>query len=367
VKEWAPGANDARHILVLQGGFYTNVTGSVTFFARTQSGLPFTPIVQGDVNGDGRAGDRAYIPDPNSNADPALAAQLRSLIANGSAAARSCVTEYAGRIADRNGCRGPWTSSLNVQWKPWTPQSWGRRVQMNVYFQNVLGGVDQLLHGENGLRGWGESAQPDPVLFVPRGFDAANRRFTYDVNPRFADTRPAHTLTRTPFRVSIDFTLDLTTDYELQTLRRAVEPVKVNRQWQRRGADSLTAFYLKSTSDIYQLIVAESDSLFLRRDQLAELQKADSVFSQRVRTIYRDLGNYLSQFPDGAVPPAALDSANAAKKAYWKVFWEQPEIADALLTTSQKQLLPLMQNIVTVPKKDRERSQWQFGWPVKPR
>jgi hypothetical protein len=363
-KEWAPGVNDARHIFVLQGGFYFPNAGAVTFFARAQSGLPFTPIVQGDVNGDGRGGDRAFIPDPNSPADAVLSAQLRSLLANGSAAARSCVTEFAGHVAARNGCRGPWTSSLNVQWRPQLPPSVARRIQAMVYFENALGGLDQLLHGSENLRGWGERAVPDPVLFVPHGFDASTRRFAYDVNPQFADTRPSHSLARTPFRISIDFHLDLTTDYELQTLRRAVEPVKVNRQWERRGADSLTAFYLQNTSDIYRMILSESDSLFLRTGQIAALQRADSVFSVQVRRIYGELGAYLAQFPDGNVPAAALDSANASKKAYWKVFWEQPEIADSLMTSSQKQLMPIMTTIVTVPKKDREHSQWQFGWPI---
>jgi len=44
------------------------------------------------------------------------------------------------------------------------------------------------VHG-NSLRGWGSPATPDPVLLVPRGFDAVNGRFKYDVNPRFADAR----------------------------------------------------------------------------------------------------------------------------------------------------------------------------------
>ena len=44
-REWAPSTNDARHVLVLSGGFSNPKTGSVTLFARAQSGLPFTPIV----------------------------------------------------------------------------------------------------------------------------------------------------------------------------------------------------------------------------------------------------------------------------------------------------------------------------------
>ena len=65
------------------------------------------------------------------------------------------------------------------------------------------------------------------MLLVPRGFDATAQRFRYDVNPRFADTRPGRTLLRDPFRIVIDFSIDLSTDYDLQQLRRAVEPVKV--------------------------------------------------------------------------------------------------------------------------------------------
>ena len=59
-----------------------------------------------------------------------------------------------------------------------------------------------------------------------------------------------------------------------------------------------------------------------------------------------------------------IDSVLTAQKAYWKIFWEQPEIADSIVTSSQKELFPMMKSIVSVPKRDREHSQWQFGNPV---
>ncbi len=61
-REWGPAASDARHAIILQGGVRPKGAGVFTLFARAQSGLPFTPIVQGDVNGDGQGGDRAFIP-----------------------------------------------------------------------------------------------------------------------------------------------------------------------------------------------------------------------------------------------------------------------------------------------------------------
>ncbi|MDQ2891291.1 MAG: carboxypeptidase-like regulatory domain-containing protein [Gemmatimonadota bacterium] len=363
VKEWAPSNNDARHIVVLSGGFNTGKTGTITLFARAQSGLPFTPIVQGDVNGDGLSGDRAFVPNPALASDAALGAQLSSLLANGSSTARACILENLGRVASRNGCRGPWSATLNMQWRPPFPSRWLDRVKPNVYLENVLGGVDQMLHG-NDLRGWGEQPLIDPVLLVPHGFDAATRQFAYTVNPRFADTRPGNSLSRNPFRITLDFSIDLTTDYNLQQLRRAVEPIRAANGWTRRSADSLTAFYLRRTSDVHKLLLENSDSLFLTTSQTVALRRSDSVYSTRVRAVYAQLGEYLASL-NGADPgKVTLDSAKNVQKAYWKIFWEQPEIADSIITPSQRELMPMFKQMLSVAQADREHSQWQFGHPV---
>jgi hypothetical protein len=167
LREWAAGPNDAHHIFVLSSGFSTGKTGTITMFARAQSGLPFTPLAQGDVNGDGLGGDRAFIPNPVAEPDANLAGELRTLLASGSPTARSCLADNLGRMAPRNGCRGPWTESINIQWSPPTPRRWGYRVEPSVYLQNVQAGIDQLLHG-NSLRGWGSPAAADPVLCTAR-------------------------------------------------------------------------------------------------------------------------------------------------------------------------------------------------------
>ena len=361
--EWAPGPFDARHAVVLTTGFSKGLLGTWTLFARAQSGLPFTPLVQGDVNGDGRGGDRAFVPNAARESDAALAAQLRALLATGSSAAKDCLVANAGRVAGRNSCRAPWTQSVNVQWRPPTPQRWGGRVAPNVYLQNVLAGLDQALHGSESMRGWGSSATPDPVLFVPRGFDVSAQRFRYDVNPRFADTRPGRTLVPNPFRLVVDVSLRLSTDFDLQQLRRAIEPVRSRVGWERRSADSLAAFYLRNTSNIHKALLAETDSLFLSAAQVSALRAADSVFSARVRAIYRPLGEFLAKGQGGA-GAAELDSVQTTQKEYWGIFWEQPEIADAIVTPAQKELFPMMARIVSVPKRDRENSRWQFGSPI---
>jgi hypothetical protein len=363
-KEWAPGAADARHVFVFTGGLSHRKTGTLTLFARAQSGLPYTPIVQGDVNGDGRGGDRAFIPAPADESDATLAAQMRSLIDNSRGGAKDCLLASLGKAAPRNGCRGPWTQSLNIQWRPPMPQKWGGRVIPNVYFQNVLAGLDQAIHGSGSLRGWGSQIAPDPVLLVPKGFDANAERFRYDVNPRFGQTRVGRATGRDPFRIVIDFSLNLSTNFDLQQLRRAVEPVKSLAGWARRSADSLASFYLSNTSSIHKLLLSESDSLFLTAVQLKGLRAADSAYSARVRAIYVPLGEYLAR-GNGAAGKQELDSVKTTQKEYWRIFWEQPEVAGAIVTPTQRQLMPMFERMIATPMEDRKNSQWQFGHPVK--
>jgi hypothetical protein len=227
----------------------------------------------------------------------------------------------------------------------------------------VSAGLDQLLHGSGGLRGWGSPAAPDPVLLQVRGFDVSSRQFRYDVNPRFAETRPGHTLALNPFRIVLDVSLSLSTNYDLQRLRRAVEPVKTAEGYRRRSADSLTSFYLQRTSDIYRWLVEQSDSLLLSRPQVAALQHADSIFSEKVRAIYVPLGAFLAA-ADGTAGPAQLDSVMTTEKSYWKIFWTQPEVVDSIITPVQRELVPFLKRMLSLAPKERETNRYFVGFPV---
>ncbi len=84
--QWARANGDYRHQIqyTLAYNFFNAVR--VSWTGRFQSGTPFTPTVQGDVNGDGYSNDRAFIFDPAHTADPTLAASMRQLPTTGSAA-----------------------------------------------------------------------------------------------------------------------------------------------------------------------------------------------------------------------------------------------------------------------------------------
>jgi len=76
--------------------------------------MPFTPMVGGDINGDGFSNDRAFVFSPTAEADPVVRAGMTSLLAGASTRVKRCLEQQAGQVAARNSCEGPWTSSMNA-------------------------------------------------------------------------------------------------------------------------------------------------------------------------------------------------------------------------------------------------------------
>lgn len=318
-RNWARGDLDIRHQLLLQGGYaFKNV--SLTFFGRLQSGLPFTPMVGGDVNGDGFANDRAFIFNPATMNDASLASATRTLLSSASRDVRSCLTSQFDRAAQRNSCEGPWTTALNAQLSyggimPVT-HNYGT---ISLALSNPLGGLDQLLHGSDHLRGWGTAAYPDPVLYSPQGFDPAAERFKYVINPRFGDTRPTNTLLRSPFRATLDISLNVGRSIQQQQLNRWIMPGRGGRKGPKLSAKELVRRYSRNVPDPYANIIQESDSLLITRDQEEALQKADTAYLQRVDSVWQALGAYLASLPDDFNSADALKHQEAAVDAGWEI------------------------------------------------
>src|SRR5207244_2621242 len=135
----------------------------VSAIGNFMSGAPFTPIVGSDINGDGAKNDRAFIFNPARTADTAIANGMQALLAAAPSPIRSCLRRQLGGIAGRNSCTGPWQASLDLQVN-WRPEWFGlaRRLTMSLLTVNLLGGLDEWLHGPAQLRGWGSATAPHP-------------------------------------------------------------------------------------------------------------------------------------------------------------------------------------------------------------
>ncbi|MBA4071541.1 MAG: hypothetical protein C0497_06860 [Gemmatimonas sp.] len=203
----------------------------VTALLRVQSGQPYTPRVGGDINGDGSRNDRAFVFGPAASGDTALAAGMQRLLAVVPGAARECLVSQMGTVAGRNSCRAPWYTSLDMQlnFRPQLGPTVGRRLQLQVGLVNPLAGLDQLLHGTDKLRGWGQPAFVDNTLLYVRGFDPAAGAFRYVVNERFGSNALSRSALRNPFQVSLTARMQVGVDRQRQLLEGALRAGANNR------------------------------------------------------------------------------------------------------------------------------------------
>lgn len=202
---WAPGDEDRRHSLSAIIGRPLGDAWEVSLIGRAVSGAPFTPWVAGDVNGDGAFNDAAFVFDPASTADAGLGAAMQRLLEAAPEHAAACLRANLGSVVRRNGCRTGWEHTLDMR-VAYTPDlsSLGRRLSLGMDVSNLSAGLDLLLHGNGGLRGWGQGAWlNDDVLLYPRGFDPETRSFRYEVNERFGQTRSRAALSGSPFGIQL--------------------------------------------------------------------------------------------------------------------------------------------------------------------
>jgi hypothetical protein len=319
LKGWARSDLDARHQFLAQASYLKNGF-SITAFGRAVSGLPFTPLVGSDVNGDGLPNDRAFIYDPARVSDVAFAQSLRSLRDGASGSTKRCLDSQLGKAAERNSCEGPWTTALNMNLSvTGTRLKLGSRVGLiTLNLSNPLGGLDQVLHGSNDLRGWGTPATPDPILYNVRGFDPVSQRFSYAVNPRFGSTSPSSNTLRAPFRVTLDVSLVLGRGVAEQQMERWIEPGR-SRPGTKLGVADLKRRYATSVPNPYPGVLQLADSLLLSRDQFEAVQRISADYNKKVDSAWTDLATYLAALPTSFDRAEALQRQEATVGDVWEM------------------------------------------------
>jgi hypothetical protein len=141
-----------------------------------QSGLPYTWIVNGDVNADGVSGnDVAFIPGDASQIslqDPSQYEALSAFIDS-----QECLRGAKGRLIKRGECRNPWQNIFNVR-LGWNSPEFvkGQRLELQADFLNVL----NLLDSDWGLFEQEAQFETHSAAFLRAvGYDAANNRPIY--------------------------------------------------------------------------------------------------------------------------------------------------------------------------------------------
>jgi hypothetical protein len=337
--EWAPSDWDQR--LSLQGIVTHNLGPRLRLGAvgRLASGLPFTPTVSGDVNGDGSFNDRAFVFRPAAAADTTVANGMGRLLERVPGSIRACLARQLGTVAARNSCRGPWSPSLDAHVEIIARGDVdSRRLLVTVTAANLTAGLDYLLHGAAGLRGWGQYPLVDGTLLQVRGFDPAGRAFRYEVNPNFG-RRPAGLDARRAFALIVSARVAVGADPRYQPLERMAEAMGVGGD---RDAARIRARLVQQARNvpgaILALDAAEPGALGLTAAQTADLQRASDALRPRLAGAIDALAAALARpGPSTAAKRAAVEDRAAELQALVE---EGTRDARRVLTAPQWETLP---------------------------
>jgi hypothetical protein len=339
--QWSRGDFDATHQVTysLNYNFFDAVR--VAWFGRFSSGSTFTPRIAGDVNGDGQSNDRAFIFDPGTASDPAVAAAMRTLLASGSDPARDCLSRQLGTLSARNSCTGPWTSSanLNISVNP-AKVRLPQRATLSFAVSNPLGAGDLLLHGQDKLHGWGQFAFPDNTLLYVRGFDPSTGRYKYEVNPRFGSTNPQFSPFRSPVTITAQLRLDVGPSRERQTLTQQLD------RGRKTPGTKLTEGAIKQSygtggvlNPMAQLL-RQSDTLQLTGAQADSLASMNRAYTVRLDSIWSSVARELASVPTEYDQGDAYGRYKRGREASVDLLIGMAPRIKALLTAEQKRRLP---------------------------
>ena len=337
--DWATSDQERRHSILGTLTIPVRTWVELTTISRLTSGARFSPLVSGDVNGDGARNDRAFIFDPAANSNADVAASMQRLLASAPARVRDCLRNQLGTVAARNSCTGPWQASLDLQanFRP-TALGLNRRLTVSVLAVNALTGLDQLLHGSD-LRGWGQSARPDQTLLYVRGFDPVTRTYRYDVNERFGNTNSTNNAFRSPFQIGLQARMYVGPDPARPQLGNIFG---ANGRGGPPTADAFKARLTRAIQNPFARILEVNDSLGLalsdsqktRLQQLGDsLQtEADTLIGTIAATLAKSASN-----PD----PVALQAALRGTTTRARALGDQAiKTAQQVLTADQWAKLP---------------------------
>jgi hypothetical protein len=338
--QWARGDRDARHQITYTVGYTWNQAVSVTAFGRFQSGNPFTPLVAGDVNGDGYNNDRAFVYRPSATADPAVSSAMQSLLNNAPSSVRSCLDKQLGTIAGKNSCEGPWSTSMSLRVSLVSQAlKLPDRATISLGIANPLTGIDALVHGSNNLHGWGAPAFVDQNLLFVRGFDPATNTYKYDVNPRFGSNRQATALNLAPMQLTLDVRFDVGPERERQDLFLRLRGGRGGRG-NKASEQQLRLQYARQYPNPFEQMLRQQDSLGLSNEVADSIAILNKTYGKAIDSIWTPVAKYLASLPEKYDLDEAYERVRTAENKSLDQMAIYGPAAKQLLTSEQVRKLP---------------------------
>lgn len=347
-REWAAGQQPS-HQFVFSTSYHRRWF-SISLRGILTSGVPYTPMVSGDVNGDGRYDDRAFIFDPATVSDTLLASQMRSLLAIAPERVRSCLEKQLGHIAGRNSCRTGWQlrPDVNLNLTPQLPKlsADGGRLQFSVTTVNAIGALLRLFGLEDTQFGSMTSSGRDfdrTLLYVD-GFDPATRRYQYRVNQLFGELGSRRKGARRS-RFRNPFQVQLGVSYHFggpprRTLARSLGLVAEDKGDTPLTEKEIRARLERLTRNPLESILALRDSLLLTEKQVVRIEKLSSMFDSQADSLYEPIIRYVREHGEKTEDSELQKLIGKVMPEMVKLMTSTLERAGEELTAEQKARLP---------------------------
>ncbi len=194
-------------------------------------------------------------------------------------------------------------------------------MDVTLNLANPLAGSGSIASRERtNLHGWGAAATPDATLYTVRGFDATDKRFLYDVNPRFGSTSPAATTLRAPFRLTLDVSWTsrdrCRSSSSIAGCARGARDARIRSH--RSG--SLAHDSQRTVPDPYAELLQQTDSLLLSDAQAAsDRSEADRAYRARVDSMWTDLATYLATLAGSLRLRRRVEAHGRRHDAIWEI------------------------------------------------
>jgi Carboxypeptidase regulatory-like domain len=265
ITPWGTSDLERRHNIQAIATWPLHPSVELTAIVSYTSGQPYTPLVAGDINGDGSANDRAFIFNPKTVADTGVANGMTRLLATAPQRIKACLETQLGSIAGRNSCFSEWYPNISAQVN-YRPDRFGlkRNLMISFALNNPISGVDLLLHGQDNLQGWGQPPRINPNLLYVTGFNPQTNNFIYSVNEKFGDQRSNQLIIVNPFRVQLTVRYTIGPDRQRDALLAAQAAARGNNG----GApiDTMaqyTRMVQRYVPNIFRTVLQQADTLKL--------------------------------------------------------------------------------------------------------
>jgi hypothetical protein len=318
----------------------------VNWNGQFRSGNRYTPMIGGDVNGDGSFNDRAFVfnpatVSPTTSADTALVSGMQALLASGSAGARDCIKSQLGQLADRNSCLSPWTStaSMSISFNPLKVRM-PQRASLTFQLSNPLYAADLLVNGSSKLRGWGQSPFPDNQLLYVRGFDATTQKYSYEVNRRFGATNPAFQQFRAPVTLTAMLRFDVGPTRERQMLTQQLDR---GRKTQGNKAPELMLRAMFGNGGIpnpMASLLRDQDTLHLTSVQADSIATMNRKYIIKLDALWSPIVRDFAVLPDSFEHEEAYHRYIVARRKTVDILKELAPSIRGLLTAEQYRRIP---------------------------